>query len=152
MFPLYSPAAKTTGCICALLQDGEWKSVSRSRQHFKVPFVGSNALSSILLPLTIMSDSEMVDERNEIECDFGTTSLLSCFLDSSVSASSLLPSIHDSIISSLNLYWSRRFFLSVFQIIIWAEWYKRYVLTSSTCNPHIQMDHHHLRSHIQWSK
>jgi hypothetical protein len=35
--------------------------------------------------------------------------------------------------------------LSVFQIIIWAEWYKR-------CNPHIQMDHHHLRSHIQWSK
>jgi hypothetical protein len=35
-------------------------------------------------------------------------------------------------------------FLSVFQMIMWAEWYKTYAFTRSTCNPHIQIDHHHL--------
>jgi hypothetical protein len=46
---------------------GKWKSVSQ--WHCKVPFVGSKALSLILLPLTTKSDSEVVDEHNEIEFD-----------------------------------------------------------------------------------
>jgi hypothetical protein len=59
--------AKTTGCICALLQDGKMEvSVLMALQS---PFVGSKALSLILFSLTTKSDSEVVDEHNGIEFD-----------------------------------------------------------------------------------